>query len=154
LVTTGTNGEEQDMSKRIRNQRGAALIETAITIPIVLLVCVAIFEFGRAYQTWQVLTNAAREGARISVIVGNTDQQVTNAVRNYLTNGYISNPASAGVVINRNEAMGASTASRVTVTYPFNFIVLNPVAKLVVKTSTTGKAALTMTSVAVMRNEI
>lgn len=142
------------MSKRIRNQRGAALIETAITIPIVLLVCVAIFEFGRAYQTWQVLTNAAREGARISVIVGNTDQQVTDAVRNYLRNGYISNPASAGVVINRNEAMGASTASRVTVTYPFNFIVLNPVAKLVVKTSTTGKAALTMQSVAVMRNEI
>ena len=26
---------------------------------------VGIFEFGRAYQTWQVLTNAAREGARI-----------------------------------------------------------------------------------------
>jgi Flp pilus assembly protein TadG len=142
------------MSKRIRNQRGAALIETAITIPIVLLVCVAIFEFGRAYQTWQVLTNAAREGARVAVIVGNTDQQVTDTVRNYLTKGAISNPASAGVAINRNEPMGASTASRVTVTYPFNFIVLNPVAKLVVKTSTTGKAALTMQSVAVMRNEI
>ena len=56
------------MMKRFKNQRGAALIETAITIPIILLVSVAIFEFGRAYQTWQVLTNAAREGARIAVL--------------------------------------------------------------------------------------
>src|SRR5687767_9092124 len=141
------------MSKRIRNQRGAALIETAITIPLVLLVCVAIFEFGRAYQTWQVLTNAAREGARVAIITTNTDQQVTDAVQNYLANGFIPNPGSAGIVINRSEAMGDNTASRVTVNYPFSFIVLNPVAKLVVQTSTTGKAALTMQSVAVMRNE-
>ena len=53
--------------RRFKNQRGAALLETAITIPLILLVSVAIFEFGRAYQTWQVLTNAAREGARIAV---------------------------------------------------------------------------------------
>ena len=142
------------MSKRLRNQRGTALMETAITIPIVLLVCVGIFEFGRAYQTFQVLTNAAREGARTSVIMSNSDQQVTDAVKNYLTSGRLLNPGSAVITVVRNEAMGANTASRITVSYPFNFIVLNPVAKLVVKTSTTGKAALTMQSVAVMRNEI
>ena len=142
------------MSKRIKNQRGAALIETAITIPIVLLVCVAIFEFGRAYQTFQVLTNAAREGARASIIVANSDQQVTDTVRAYLTSGRLTDAASAVIVVNRAEPMGVASASRVTVSYPFNFIVLNPVAKLVVKTSTTGKAALTMQSVALMRNEI
>jgi Flp pilus assembly protein TadG len=37
--------------RRLRNQRGAALLETAITIPLVLLISVAIFDFGRAYQT-------------------------------------------------------------------------------------------------------
>ena len=142
------------MIKRIRNQRGAALLETAITIPIVLLVCVAIFEFGRAYQTFQVLTNAAREGARASIIVANSDQQVTDTVRAYLTSGRLTDPASAVIVVNRAEPMGINSASRVTVSYPFNFIVLNPVAKLVVKTSTTGQAALTMQSVALMRNEI
>ena len=52
----------------IKNERGAALLETAITIPLILLISVAIFEFGRAYQTWQVLTNAAREGARIAIL--------------------------------------------------------------------------------------
>ena len=58
--------------KRIRNQRGAALLETAITIPLILAVCVAVFEFGRAYQTWQVLTNAAREGARVAILAEST----------------------------------------------------------------------------------
>lgn len=142
------------MRKRLSNQRGTALMETAITIPIVLLVCVGIFEFGRAYQTFQVLTNAAREGARTSVIMSNSDQQVKDAVRNYLTSGRLLNPGSAVITVVRNEAMGANTASRITVSYPFSFIVLNPVAKLVVKTSTTGNGVLTMQSVALMRNEI
>jgi hypothetical protein len=56
------------MRRRFRNERGAALLEAAITIPLILLISVAIFEFGRAFQTWQVLTNAAREGARIAVM--------------------------------------------------------------------------------------
>src|SRR3990172_9556085 len=57
-----------EMTNTFRSERGAAIIETALTLPIVLLVCVGIFEFGRAYQTWQVMTNAAREGARVAVL--------------------------------------------------------------------------------------
>ena len=51
-----------------RSEKGAALVEAAVTLPLLLLVSVGIFEFGRAYQTWQVLTNAAREGARVAVL--------------------------------------------------------------------------------------
>ncbi len=72
---------EERAMKRLRNQKGAALLETAITLPLVLLVCVSIFEFGRAYQTWQVLTNAAREGARVAILSESTDAQVTTAVQ-------------------------------------------------------------------------
>lgn len=140
------------MHKRLRNQRGAALIETAITIPLVLLVSVAIFEFGRAYQTWQVLTNAAREGARIAVLEAYTDDQVKTTVRNYLTGGQLSGAAGASINIVRNEPFGPSTASRVTVNYPFQFMVLNGVARLVQSGSTAG-TPLTMQSSALMRNE-
>ena len=148
------------MSKRLlKNQRGAALLETAITIPLVLLIAVSIFEFGRAYQTWQILTNAAREGARVAVIGENTDAQVTAMVRSYMTNGGLPAAGSANVNINRAQPLAATartddTVSVVTVSYPFSFIVLNPVARLVVSGSNTGSAALTMTSVATMRNEI
>ncbi len=140
------------MMKRFRNQRGAALIETAITIPLVLLVSVAIFEFGRAYQTWQVLTNAAREGARVAVLEGYTDAQVTTIVRDYMTGGQLPSAGSANVQVVRNVPFGSATASRVTVNYPFQFMVLGPVARLVRSTSTMG-APLTMQSSALMRNE-
>ena len=136
-----------------KNERGAALIETAITIPLVLLVCVGIFEFGRAYQTWQVLTNAAREGARQAILIDKTDADVQSTVQNYMKAGGLPKYATAGVVIERNVALGTNTASRITVNYPFNFMVLNGVAQLVSKGSTAGKP-LTMQSVALMRNEI
>jgi Flp pilus assembly protein TadG len=135
-----------------KNQRGAALIETAITIPIILLIAVGIFEFGRAYQTWQVLTNAAREGARIAILTEKTDADVQAVVRNYMTNGGLPKSAAAAVNIDRNVAMGPNTASRVTINYPFQFMVLNPVVRMVTADSDTG-APLTMQSVALMRNE-
>ena len=86
------------MHKRLRNQRGAALIETAITIPLVLLVSVAIFEFGRAYQTWQVLTNAAREGARVAVLESYTDDMVRTRVRQYMIAGSLPGPSARPAV--------------------------------------------------------
>jgi Flp pilus assembly protein TadG len=139
-------------TKLRNNERGAALIEAAITIPIILLIAVGIFEFGRAYQTWQVLTNAAREGARQAILIDKTDDDVQTTVQNYMKAGGLPKFATAGVVIERNVALGTNTASRITVNYPFNFMVLDGVAKLVSKGKTPGNA-LTMQSVALMRNE-
>lgn len=139
---------------RLRNQKGAALLETAITLPLVLVVCVSIFEFGRAYQTWQVLTNAAREGARVAILSSSTDTQVRDAVVAYMKNGQLGGAASATVNVERTVPFGASnTASRVTVNYPFDFTVLNPVMRLIDASSTTGQGTKTMVSQALMRNE-
>src|SRR5690242_7817804 len=140
--------------RRLKTERGAALLEAAITIPIILLISVGIFEFGRAYQTWQVLTNAAREGARVAVITGTTDADVTTRVRNYMSAGQLPNASTATVTINRAVALTASdTASQITISYPFEFMVLNPVVRLVTPTSTTG-APITMQAGATMRNEM
>jgi Flp pilus assembly protein TadG len=139
---------------RRRRERGAALLEAAVTVPIILLISVGIFEFGRAYQTWQVLTNAAREGARLAVIAGSTDADVTGRVRGYMTAGQLPNASTAVVTINRGVALTASdTGSRITINYPFQFMVLNPVVRLVSPSATTG-APITMQARAIMRNEI
>jgi Flp pilus assembly protein TadG len=135
----------------LKNQRGAALIEAAVTLPIILFISVAIFEFGRAYQTWQVLTNAAREGARVAIISGTTEAQIKEAVREYGKVGQIA-ISDDNILIDQTVAVGATSGSKITVAYPFQFIVLNPVAKLVVSNSETGKP-LTMSAVAIMRNE-
>src|SRR6476661_6846470 len=138
-----------DMRKRLlKNERGAALLEAAVTIPLILLISVAIFEFGSAYQTWQVLTNAAREGARVAVLSGSTDTQVSDAVRNYMTIGRLDKATIAPIDINRAAPLGVTTGSQITISYPFDFIVLGPVARLVVPTSTAG-GSLTMSAVAI-----
>ena len=142
---------------RLTNERGQALLETAITLPIVLLVAVAIFEFGRAYQTLQIVTNAAREGARIAVLPSTTDTMVQTRVTDYLRTGQLQNAGTTTVNINRASTVvvgtGTASASIVTVNYPFSFMVLNPVAKLIRRTSTMGEAPFTMTASAAMRNE-
>ena len=144
-------------SGRAANERGAALLETAIALPLVLLVSVGIFEFGRAFQTWQVVTNAAREGARIAVMPNPVSGAVESRVHAYLAQGQLPEAAAAVVNVDRaaviNIGGANASASIVTVQYPFNFIVLNPVARLVVNNSTLGEAPLTITTTAEMRNE-
>ena len=140
--------------KRIRSEKGVAMVEAAMTLPIILLISVGIFEFGRAYQTSQVLTNAAREGARLAVIDGSTDADVRARVNQYLTNGGLTSLADDNIVLNRNTAMtGASTASTVQVNYPFEFMVLNPVIRLITPTDTKTGAPITLTAATLMRNE-
>jgi Flp pilus assembly protein TadG len=143
------------MKRLKKNERGAALLETAIIVPIILLISVGIFEFGRAYQTWQVLTNAAREGARLAVIQGTKDDDVRARVNAYLKGGGLTELPADKIAVSRSVALtGSDTASRIQINYPFSFMVLNPVVKLVTPGSTTGKDAITMMSSAIMRNEM
>lgn len=143
------------MRKTLRSERGAALLETAITIPLVLLMSVGIFEFGRAFQTWQVLTNAAREGARVAVLSATTDDQVRASVRNYMNSGGLplADSDTVNIDVQRDVALGDNNASRITISYPFNFMLLNPVIRMVTPDSSTGAAPVAMGAVALMRNE-
>jgi len=140
----------------IRSDRGAALVEMALTLPLLLLVTVGIVEFGHAYQTWQVLTNAAREGARVAVLPNTDDDAVEGRVIDYLEAGALSAPETADISITRNNVIsigtGTATASSVQVDYPFQFMVLQPIAQLVVSGSTVG-APVMMSATATMRNE-
>ena len=139
-----------------RSEKGAALLEAAVTIPLLLLVSVGIFEFGRAYQTWQVITNAAREGARLAVLpIANLDCR--SAARARLHAGRATpRLGTAGVAVNTAATLTvngrAVSASQVTVDLPFTFIVLQPVARLVSSQTALG-GAVTMSAQALMRNE-
>jgi Flp pilus assembly protein TadG len=132
------------------------LLEMAMTLPLLLLVSVAIFELGRAYQTQQILTNAAREGARLAVLPGSSADTIRTRVRQYLAQGQLTNASTAEVDINTTATipMGAAnvSASVVTVNYPYEFMVLGPVARLVVADSTLG-APILLTAASEMRNE-
>src|SRR3954471_17890283 len=114
------------MTRLKKNERGAALLETAITIPMILMVCIGIFEFGRAYQTWQIMTNAAREGARLAVLPSATEAGVKTRVKDYLKSGELSSWSEATVALNPTAKIdigggNEANASVVTIEYPFKF---------------------------------
>ena len=58
------NTQGRASRKQKRRERGQSLVETAVVLPILLLLVAAIVDFGRAFDAYIVLTNAAREGAR------------------------------------------------------------------------------------------
>ncbi len=137
------------------DERGAALLEVALTLPMLLLVAAGIFEFGRAYMTQQVLTNAVREGARVAVLPNQPSGAAETRVTDYMTSGQLPNAGIAVVSVTATTiSLGGSSTpgSRVSVAYPFSFMVLQPVARLVVGNATLG-TALTMSATAEMRNE-
>ena len=55
--------------ERFRQQeKGQSLVEFAMVLPIMLVLMFALVDFGRAFHTWLVVTNAAREGARAGAV--------------------------------------------------------------------------------------
>lgn len=67
-----------------QERSGAALVETALVLPIFFMVVLGIIEFGRAMMVAQLLNNGAREGARLAVMDGTTNLQVETAVLDFI----------------------------------------------------------------------
>lgn len=63
-----------------REQSGQAMVEMALVLPVIVLIVFGIVEFGRIFNSYLVVTNAAREGARIGV-VGASDTEIADTVK-------------------------------------------------------------------------
>jgi Flp pilus assembly protein TadG len=65
-------------------RRGAAAVELAVVAPVILLLLTGIWEVGRMVEVQQILSNAAREGARQAATGQLTNTQVETVVVEYL----------------------------------------------------------------------
>lgn len=144
------------MGNRIRKrgvrtgERGQALVEFAIIIPILLAVLLGIVEFARAWQIQQVVTNAAREGARFSVLpstpAGTTE--VDSVVQEYMRSANMDMGYYSSSIVNSTTSGDPDT---VTVSYAYTYTLFGPVMNLLGGGSTPGSVNLSSTSI--MRNE-
>jgi Flp pilus assembly protein TadG len=135
-----------------RGQSGQNLVEFAIIVLLLLSLVLGIVEFGRAWMTFQVITNASREGARLAALptgFSNTSG-VTAKVNTYLTSANLS-PARASVTV-ANVDGPTGTDAIVTVQYQADLLFLGPILRLM-DNSSTLPGTLLLTGQATMRNE-
>jgi Flp pilus assembly protein TadG len=65
-----------------RRERGQALAEAAIALPLFVLMALAMIEFGRAWLVVNMITHAARDGARIAAAAANPRDPATGMITN------------------------------------------------------------------------
>jgi Flp pilus assembly protein TadG len=138
---------------RLASSRGASLVEMALVMPVLLVMLAGIFDIGFLLNHYAVVTNAAREGARVAAVPGWAADDVEARVNAYL--------AAAGLPLDGVDtlvtpvAVDAGTrtfnAVAVKVSYPYNYMILDTVTSLFEDDPDTG---VTVTATATMRAEV
>ena len=114
------------MSLRLRcpqGRKGQALAEFAIILPVLFMLIAGIIEFGRAWNIKQAVTDAAREGARYTVVQDST----------------ITDTADVAAKIRQRLALAGITTSTITITPVADFRVTGQ--PMTVDVSTTYRMA-------------
>jgi Flp pilus assembly protein TadG len=144
-----------NVASRLRGEKGAELLEFAIVLPMLLVVFAAMIDFAVLFQRYQVVTNAAREGARVGTLPDYGTSDVRARVKTYLTQSGLKATAPVpGVSYTSMEVTpGGATMGVVTVTvqYPHQFIFLGPAISLV---GGSPYADIMLAAAATMRQEL
>jgi hypothetical protein len=124
-------------------RRGQALAEMAIILPVLLLLVFGIIEMSNAWRTFQVVTNAAREGARVAILDNSDVTDIETRIDNHLSGGGLDEdvaviliecydnadpPAAVGAAPSKCATSGHE--ARISINYPFTFSVLGRLADL------------------------
>ena len=99
------------------SERGAAMIEFALLLPLLVMLVFGIITFGRAYFAKVELASAVREGARAAAL-GKTNGDAVGAT---VTAGSGLGISSGNVQVLASCPPGADTAARVRATYDFTY---------------------------------
>jgi len=75
---------------RRRRDRGQALVEFAVVMPIIVLVVLGLFDLGRAVYSYNTLAQAARAGSRVAIVNQVASNVTSQAVRAAATLGLTS----------------------------------------------------------------
>ncbi len=134
--------------RRKNGEKGQALAEFALLIPIFLILLFAIVDFGMGFHSWIKVTNSAREGARLGAVAA-TQQDIIDRV--YQTSDLPNESANMTVTV--TNAQGQPGES-VVVQVDYDYDLITPLAGLVqlVSGNILGPT-LTFSSTAEMRLE-
>ncbi len=135
-------------ARRKHGEKGQALVEFALLVPIFLILMFAIVDFGMGFYSWITVTNGAREGARLGAVLASADE-ITDRVYDSV----VLPDEDTKMTVTVTNAQGAPGESVVVqVDYDYDF--MTPLAGLVqFMTGDTIGPTLTLSSTADMRLE-
>jgi Flp pilus assembly protein TadG len=125
------------MTIRIRpasktSEKGTAIVEAAVILLILFMLIFGVFEAGRFMNTQQVLTNAAREGARFAIAPTTqtntvpTDTEIETRIQQYLDSAGI--PCASCVTVTRPVLVATGSVqtsyTEVVVTNPYQVLTI------------------------------
>jgi len=105
-----------------KTEQGQAIVEMALVLPILIMLIFGIVEFGRILNTYMIVTDLSREGAREGA-VGGTDGDIETTV---WSNGTAADLEVSDLTVLINPASGSirarGTSVEVQVSYPVDII--------------------------------
>lgn len=110
------------IGRLLKNRRGQSMVEMAIILPVLLLVLMGIFEFGRIFNSYLILTNVSREAAR-SAALGSSDIEITQTI-----NGSIFYLDTSNLTISISPSEGSrGSGTNVTINLKYEIDIVTPI---------------------------
>lgn len=107
-----------------RRQRGAAVVEFGLLLPLLLVITFGIVEFSIALYDKAVITNASREAARAGIVYSSprlTNTQISTVATNYCSNYLISLGGRVTPTVSVSHASGTTSGNPLTVTVSYGY---------------------------------
>src|SRR5262245_49719732 len=134
---------------RARRERGSAVVEFAVILPILLLIVLGIADFGLAMNTYNNETQLANEGARWAVVNTNPGSgSLQTYIKSQGDTSQIQNNSTVCISFPANPATGTSQQVgdpvQVTVAVVFNWLpyITNKIGNAGTTKTITGKAVM------------
>jgi hypothetical protein len=108
------------------NKKGQSLVETALILPVIILLLMGMFEFTRIFGSYLLVTYTGRESARLAS-VGKTDEQI---IQNIQAKSGMLNLANLQVVIDPSGERHAGEDVRINIKY--KIIIYAPIIQSIV----------------------
>ncbi len=125
-----------------RWRRGNAVLEAALTLPILLSLAFGTVEFGHYFFIKNTFQGAARDGVRAGIVPSATNADVTGAVTSAMNAAGISS-ANYSVAVSPNVS-GLTPGANITVTVssPWGTVGLRPLGLIGVNKQVLGTAVM------------
>lgn len=116
--------------KFIKNEKGQSLVEFALLVPLLILILMSIIEFGLFFNSFIIISNSTREGARLGSL-GGTDIEIELRIKETAT-ALDSNKMTISITPNYGSR---SRGDMITVKVTYDYVLISPIVSEILSPS-------------------